>query len=151
MAIVVANRASAPVAALKDGTYKATLTNIKQFSNTYGQRIGFEFTVLGGPADGEKVMRSTAPQLTKQSKLAEVIEGMLGRDLTDKEIQAFWFCSPNLRQGRFIPMLSGCSASNKNTPAKRPTVPKGKNGRHQANQNERIYTNVTCGFKGYCC
>jgi len=87
MAIVVANRASAPVAALKDGTYKATLTNIKQFSNTYGQRIGFEFTVLGGPADGEKVMRSTAPQLTKQSKLAEVIEGMLGRDLTDKEIQ----------------------------------------------------------------
>lgn len=87
MAIVVANRASAPVAALKDGTYKATLTNIKQFSNTYGQRIGFEFTVLGGSADGEKVMRSTAPQLTKQSKLAEVIEGMLGRDLTDKEIQ----------------------------------------------------------------
>ena len=88
MAIVVANRASAPVAALKDGTYKATLTNIKQFSNTYGQRIGFEFTVLGGPADGDKVMRSTAPQLTKQSKLAEVIEGMLGRDLTDQEIQA---------------------------------------------------------------
>lgn len=87
MAIVVANRASAPAAALKDGTYKATLTNIKQFSNTYGQRIGFEFTVLGGPADGEKVMRSTAPQLTRQSKLAEVIEGLTGRELTDKELQ----------------------------------------------------------------
>lgn len=87
MPIVVANKAAAPAAAIKDGTYKATLTNIKQFSNTYGQRIGFEFTVLGGQADGEKVMRSTAPQLTKQSKLAEVIEGMLGRDLTDKELR----------------------------------------------------------------
>jgi hypothetical protein len=32
-------------------------------------------------------MRSTAPQLTKQSKLAEVIEGILGRELTDKELQ----------------------------------------------------------------
>ncbi len=87
MPIVVANKAATPAAAIKDGTYKATLTNIKQFSNTYGQRIGFEFTVLGGHADGEKVMRSTAPQLTKQSKLAEVIEGMLGRDMTDKELR----------------------------------------------------------------
>ena len=32
-------------------------------------------------------MRSTAPQLSKQSKLAEVIEGILGRELTDKELQ----------------------------------------------------------------
>lgn len=33
-----------------------------------------------------KVMCSTGPQLTKQSKLAEVIERMLGRELTEKEI-----------------------------------------------------------------
>ena len=52
-----------------------------------GERIGFEFTIQGGPFDGEMVMRSTAPQLTRQSKLAEVIEGILGRDLTDKELQ----------------------------------------------------------------
>jgi hypothetical protein len=87
MALVVKQKDAAPAAALRDGTYKAVLSNIKQFSNAYGQRIGFEFTVLGGHADGEKVMRSTAPQLTKQSKLAEVIEGMLGRDLTDKELR----------------------------------------------------------------
>ena len=87
MPIVVANKAAAHAPSLRDGTYRATLTNIKQISNTDGQRIGFEFTVLGGHADGEKVMRSTAPQLTKQSKLAEVIEGMLGRDLTDKELR----------------------------------------------------------------
>jgi hypothetical protein len=33
------------------------------------------------------VLRSTAPQLTRQSKLAEVIEGITGRELTDKELQ----------------------------------------------------------------
>lgn len=87
MAIVVKHQtATEKTPTVENGTYKAILTNIKQFSNTYGQRIGFEFTVEGGEHDGDKVMRSTAPQLTKQSKLAEVIEGMLGRSLTDKEI-----------------------------------------------------------------
>ena len=68
---------AAPAAALiKDGTYRATVSNLKQFANTYGERIGFEFTIQGGQFDGERVMRSTAPQLSKQSKLAEVIEGI---------------------------------------------------------------------------
>ena len=79
---------AAPAAALiKDGTYRATVSNLKQFANTYGERIGFEFTIQGGQFDGERVMRSTASQLSKQSKLAEVIEGILGRELTDKELQ----------------------------------------------------------------
>ena len=87
MAFVVKPKAATPAASIKDGTYRATVSNLKQFANTYGERIGFEFTIQGGQFDGEKVMRSTAPQLTKQSKLAEVIEGILGRDLTDKELQ----------------------------------------------------------------
>jgi hypothetical protein len=78
---------SAAAAILKDGTYKATLSNIKTFTNAYGQRGGCEFTVKDGSSNGEKVMRSTAPQLTRQSKLAEVIQGMLGRELTDKELR----------------------------------------------------------------
>ena len=85
--LVVKPKAATPAASVKDGTYRATLSNIKQFVNTYGERIGFEFTIQGGQFDGEKVMRSTAPQLTKQSKLAEVIEGILGRELTGKELQ----------------------------------------------------------------
>ena len=37
---------AAPAAALiKDGTYRATVSNLKQFANTYGERIGFEFTL----------------------------------------------------------------------------------------------------------
>jgi hypothetical protein len=88
MAFVVKHQQTAPVAQIKDGTYRATVSAIRQFSNTYGLRIGFEFTVQGGQFDGATVMRSTAPQLTKQSKLAQVIEGVLGRELTAKEIGA---------------------------------------------------------------
>jgi hypothetical protein len=87
MVFKVKPKAATPAASIKDGTYRATVSNLKQFANTYGERIGFEFTIQGGQFDGERVMRSTAPQLTKQSKLAEVIEGILGRDLTDKELQ----------------------------------------------------------------
>ena len=87
MVFRVTPKAATPAASIKDGTYRATVSNLKQFANTYGERIGFEFTISGGQFDGEKVMRSTAPQLTKQSKLAEVIEGILGRALTDKELQ----------------------------------------------------------------
>lgn len=87
MVFKVTSKVATPAASIKDGTYRATVSNLKQFANTYGERIGFEFTIQGGQFDGEKVMQSTAPQLTKQSKLAEVIEGILGRDLTDKELQ----------------------------------------------------------------
>ena len=87
MVFLVKQKEATPAASVKDGTYRATVTNLKQFVNTYGERIGFEFTIQGGQFDGEKVMRSTAPQLTKQSKLAEVIEGILGRELTAKELQ----------------------------------------------------------------
>jgi hypothetical protein len=76
MVFKVTPKAATPAASIKDGTYRATVSNLKQFANTYGERIGFEFTISGGQFDGEKVMRSTAPQLTKQSKLAEVIEGI---------------------------------------------------------------------------
>ena len=87
MVFKVTPKAATPAASIKDGTYRATVSNLKQFANTYGEHIGFEFTISGGQFDGEKVMRSTAPQLTKQSKLAEVIEGILGRELTGKELQ----------------------------------------------------------------
>ena len=87
MVFKVKPKAPAPATLIKDGTYRATVSNLKQFANTYGERIGFEFTIQGGQFDGERVMRSTAPQLSKQSKLAEVIEGILGRALTDKELQ----------------------------------------------------------------
>ena len=88
MVLLVKQQQAKAVATVKDGTYRAVVSSIRQFANTYGERIGFEFTVKGGQFDGLTVMRSTAPQLTKQSKLAQVIEGVLGRELDAKEIGA---------------------------------------------------------------
>lgn len=72
MVFKVKPKAATQAALIKDGTYRAVVSNLKQFANTYGERVGFEFTIKGGQFDGERVMRSTAPQLSKQSKLAEV-------------------------------------------------------------------------------
>ena len=86
MSYVVKPKAATTPVVVKDGTYPATLSNVSSFANTYGERVGFEFTINGGDYDGQKVMRSTATQLTKLSKLAQVIEGILGRALTDREL-----------------------------------------------------------------
>ena len=71
----------------RNGTYRAIVSNIKTFANNFGERIGFEFTISGSQFDGEKITRSTASQINKQSKLTEVIQGILGRELTGKELQ----------------------------------------------------------------
>jgi hypothetical protein len=68
-----------------DGTYRATLSKVTQFENSYGQRIGFEFTLQGKGVDGTKVMRSTSPNLSPSGKLADVLRGLLGRDLKPAE------------------------------------------------------------------
>ena len=86
MALILKPKPTSTAAVVKDGTYQAELTGIRQFTNSYGPRLGFEFTIKGGPADGAAVMRSTAPQLTPQSKLAEVLTGLLGRELTQAEL-----------------------------------------------------------------
>ena len=79
MVFKVKPKAPAPATLIKDGTYRATVSNLKQFANTYGERIGFEFTIKGGQFDGERVMRSTAPQLSKQSKLAADADVQAGK------------------------------------------------------------------------
>lgn len=86
--LVVKAKMPVPEILIKDGTYDARVSNITQFENSYGPRIGFEFCIIGGEYDGQIIMRSTAPQLTRQSKLVEVIEGILGRPLTDHEMVA---------------------------------------------------------------
>jgi hypothetical protein len=86
MEILIKPSESKPSVVVKDGTYQAVLSDVRKFTNAYGERVGFEFTIQGGEYAGQKVMRSTAPQLSKLSKLAQVVEGVLGRDLTDAEL-----------------------------------------------------------------
>lgn len=83
--MVVMLKPKTPTAAPKvaDGIYPATLTKVTSFSNVYGQRIGFEFTL----ASGEKIMRSTSPVLSEKGHLTNVLQGLLGRDLTRTEIE----------------------------------------------------------------
>jgi hypothetical protein len=73
---------------IPDGTYRAALSKVSRFDNAYGTRIGFEFTLQGKGVDGQKVMRSTSPNLSPSGKLADVLRGLLGRDLKPAEVEA---------------------------------------------------------------
>ena len=75
------------VTLIPDGTYRAVLSKTNQFSNAYGDRIGFEFTLKDPPVDGQTVMRSTSPVLSPSGKLADILRGMLGRELTIEELK----------------------------------------------------------------
>ena len=87
MSVVVRDQQQIKEAGLiPNGTYPATLTSILQFDNAYGHRIGFEFTLKGGQLDSQKIMRSTGTNLTAQSKLADLLQGLLGRTLEDQEL-----------------------------------------------------------------
>jgi hypothetical protein len=86
MAMLLKSKNQAAAVLVPDGTYKAVLTKVSGFENAYGQRVGFEFTLKGKGVDGLTVLRSTNPVLSMRSKLAEVIEGMLGRNLSYAEV-----------------------------------------------------------------
>lgn len=86
MVMVLKPKSDSKAAVVPDGTYQATLTKVSQFENVYGERIGFEFTLSGKGVEGAKVMRSTSPVLSAKGKLAEVLAGLMGRDLTEKEL-----------------------------------------------------------------
>ena len=86
MAIVLKPKSKTEAVVVPDGSYKATLSKVTQFSNAYGLRVGFEFILHGKGVEGAAVMRSTNTELTSKSKLAEVLNGLLGRELSDAEI-----------------------------------------------------------------
>lgn len=83
MTIILKPKAATKPEVVGDGLYQATLTKVNQFSNSYGQRIGFEFTLDGG----EKIMRSTSPVLSDKGQLNNVLMGLLGRELARQEIE----------------------------------------------------------------
>ena len=88
MVMVLKPKSDNSAAVVPDGTYQATLSKVSQFENAYGQRIGFEFTLSGKGVDGMKVMRSTSPVLSAKGKLAEVLTGLMGRELTQKDLSS---------------------------------------------------------------
>jgi hypothetical protein len=69
-----------------DGNYKAELSKVTQFTNAYGLRVGFEFTLLDNGVLGYKVLKSTSTQLSASGNLADTLRGILGRELTAEEL-----------------------------------------------------------------
>lgn len=88
MTIVLRPRIKEEPDLVLDGSYQAQLTKINQFQNAYGDRIGFEFTLQDQAVAGLKVMRSTSTQLAASGKLADVLRGILGRELTATELSS---------------------------------------------------------------
>lgn len=86
MAVVLRAKAQQDGVVVPDGTYRATLSKVSAFANAYGDRVGFEFTLQGPGVEGARVMRSTNTVLSAKSKLAEVLAGLLGRELTGDEL-----------------------------------------------------------------
>lgn len=78
--VMMVKAESQEAAVVTDGTYPAILSKVTMFKNAYGERVGFEFTLLGDGVAGQKVTRSTSPVLSSKGKLAEVLVGLFGRD-----------------------------------------------------------------------
>ncbi|AJF05426.1 hypothetical protein [Geoalkalibacter subterraneus] len=73
---------------LPEGTYPATLTDIRFFENAYGRRVGFIFE-LQGKAQGRSVMCSARYSTAPNGKLANIIERIMGRALAAGELEDF--------------------------------------------------------------
>lgn len=85
MAVVV--KSTKTDAVVPDGVYQAVLTKVKTFSNSFGERIGFEFQITSGKSKGATLQRSTGLAMgSRKGKLYEVLSGLLGRDLSDQEL-----------------------------------------------------------------
>jgi len=75
-----------PAGVIPDGTYDAELVAIKRLRNIYKKRVHFDFVLQGGRVDGLKITKTATLSYSRESRLAATIQGLLGRELTDKEL-----------------------------------------------------------------
>jgi hypothetical protein len=78
-------RTDKPAKLIPDGTYRAHLAEIKEFANAFGERLGFVFEIDEGEQKGTLLMKSTTNVLAPKGQLTQVVTGLLGREVTDKE------------------------------------------------------------------
>jgi len=86
MAVIAKPKAPKQAVAIPDGTYRAQLVEVKEFTNAFGDRLGFVFEIIEGNQAGIQIMRSTSPVLSGKGHLAQIITGLLGRELTMEEV-----------------------------------------------------------------
>lgn len=85
-AIMAMPKPSREAPVIPDGTYRARLEEVRQFQNAFGDRLGFCFDILEGAQAGTRLMRSTSAMLGAKGQLHQVVTGLLGRELTSREI-----------------------------------------------------------------
>lgn len=68
------------------GSYQAQLSQVRQFSNAHGERLAFEFTLKNHPVTGCKVLCSTSTHLSVSGKLAQTLQGILGKKLSKNDL-----------------------------------------------------------------
>jgi len=68
------------------GSYQAQLSQVRQFSNAHGERLGFEFTIKSPALTGCKVLCSTSTHLSASGKLAQTLQGILGKKLSKNDL-----------------------------------------------------------------
>ena len=73
---------------IENGTYQATLTDVFRFNNSFGQRIGFEFTLHGRNIEGRKITRTTTTKLARKSKLAETLKALSRHNMAVQPFEA---------------------------------------------------------------
>lgn len=65
-----------------EGLYEAALIDVRPFANAHGQRLGLVFEITAGLYRGLELMESAALTGSPRGKLAELIRGIGGADVS---------------------------------------------------------------------
>ena len=85
MTRLVQSQRSAPDL-VPSGSYRAQLSQVRQFRNTHGERLSFEFILKSGAAIGSKVTHSNSIRFSESGKLAQTLQGILGNKFTKNDL-----------------------------------------------------------------
>ncbi|MEZ4600580.1 MAG: hypothetical protein R2940_12400 [Syntrophotaleaceae bacterium] len=62
------------------GIYQAELTRVLRYQTLTSKRVGFEFTIRGGPADGAVIIQSAVINYNPKSRLTATIKALCGNE-----------------------------------------------------------------------
>ena len=86
MQVSIQNRSvlygSGGVELIPEGLYEAALVDVRPFNNPHGQRIGLVFEITAGLYRSIELMESAALTGSPRGKLAELIRGLGGADVS---------------------------------------------------------------------
>lgn len=73
---------------VREGSHRARLVKVDEFSNAFGVRVGLVFRLDGGEFDGVELMDSAAASTSARGKLADLLRGVGGGHTAEDARQA---------------------------------------------------------------